>query len=128
MNFDLYAYVSILDFSFEHFFIVSSKKIFTPAFLFDLFHTSSFLYYSSSDESDDSDKGESEKVASESGSAGTFGTILVRLLHGLVFPLVVTIFSDEPCDGDRGSISLQTKNIREGVCTKCASTNNIYFY
>ena len=43
---------------------------------------------------------------SESGSNGTIGTGLGGLLHGGGFPLGVTIYDDELCDGDRGSLDL----------------------
>ena len=44
------------------------------------------LEYLSSDESDESDEGESKNLGSESGSAGTFGTGLGGLMHGVGLP------------------------------------------
>ena len=43
-----------------------------------------------SDESDEYEKEESDKLGSESGSAGTFGVGFGGLLRGVGFPLVVT--------------------------------------
>ena len=43
---------------------------------------------------------------SKSGSADTFGTVLGGLLCGLVFPLGVTIYDNETCDGDWGSLAV----------------------
>ena len=51
-------------------------------------------------------------------------------MRGLGFTLVVTLSSDESCDGDGGSIDLLYRNIGEsgtvgGVCTKYTGANNI---
>ena len=54
-----------------------------------------------SDESNDSDEEEYKKPGSESGSAGTYGTGLGVLLHGVGFPLGVTLYSDESLYGGR---------------------------
>ena len=55
-----------------------------------------------SDELEESDEGESDKPGSESGSAGTFGSVLGGLLHCLGCTLCVTLSDDESCDGDWG--------------------------
>ena len=68
------------------------------------------------DESDDYDEGEYGKLGSESVSAGMYGTGLGGLLRGLGFPLGVTLFSDQSCDGDGGSLVFPYKNVGD-VCT-----------
>ena len=57
------------------------------------------------DESEEYDEEEYDKPGSESGSAGTLGTVLGGLLHGVGLPLGVMISSDEPRDSDAGSIA-----------------------
>ena len=57
-----------------------------------------------SDDSDEPDEEESEKLGSESGSAGTFGTRFGGLLHGIGLTLGVTLYADESCDGYGGSL------------------------
>ena len=61
-----------------------------------------------------------------------FGAILGGLLHSVVFPLVVTLYADESCDGDGGSLAVPEVNIGEagtgeGVCNKCTGDVNIFF-
>ena len=51
---------------------------------------------------DESNKEESNKLGSESGSAGKFGTGLGGLLRGVELPLDVTLSADELCDDDQG--------------------------
>ena len=58
------------------------------------------------DESDDSEIGESDKLGSESRSAGKFSTRLGGLSRDLGFPLGVTIYDDESCGGDGGLLAL----------------------
>ena len=60
----------------------------------------------SSDESDQSYKEEYDEPGSKFGSSSTFGTGLGVLLHGVGFPLVVTLSADESCDGDGGSLAV----------------------
>ena len=64
------------------------------------------LGYLSSDESEESDKEDSEKPGSESGSAGMFGTVLGRLLHGIGLPLGFKLFADDSFDVDVGSLAV----------------------
>ena len=59
-----------------------------------------------SDDPDDSDKEESAEPGSEYGSADTYGTGLGGLLRGLGIPLGVTLYDDESCNGDGGSLAL----------------------
>ena len=77
------------------------------------------------DESDDSEIGESDKLGSESRSAGTFGNGLGGLLCGKVFPLGVTIYDDESCGGDGGPLALPLVNIRKLCILECTSDANI---
>ena len=61
------------------------------------------LEYLDSDESDESNEEESEKLGSVSGLIGTCGTGLGGLLHGVEFPVGVTLAGDGwPFDGDGG--------------------------
>ena len=60
----------------------------------------------SPDESDYSDEEEYDRLGSESGSAGTFGTGLGGLPRGLGFPLGVTLSADESCGDGRGSLAI----------------------
>ena len=69
-------------------------------FLFILFERLLLLEYLSPYESDESDKYESDKLGSESGSAGSSGTGLDGLLRGVRLPLGGMISADESCDGD----------------------------
>ena len=62
------------------------------------------LEYLSSDKSDEYKEEEYEKLGSESGSAGTFGTRLGGSLSGIGLPLGVTLSTDESCIGDGGSL------------------------
>ena len=87
--------------------MIGSSKLVLLLHLFLLFFARCIcLSYSSSDESDESDEEESEKLGYESGSAGTFGTRLGGLSHGLVFPLGFTLSYDESCGSDGGSLAL----------------------
>ena len=82
------------------------------------------------DESDEFDKEEYEKLGSESGPSGTYGTNLRELLCGLAYSLGVTLYDDESCDGERGSLVLPYKNISEActeACTRaCTGDANIF--
>ena len=60
----------------------------------------------SSDESYESNKDESDEPGYESGSAGTFGTVLGGLSRGLGCPLGFTLYSDDSCGGDKGLLAL----------------------
>ena len=63
------------------------------------------LEYLDSDESNESDKEESNKLGSESGSIGTYGTGLGGLLGGVEFPVGVMLpGNDLPFNGDGGSL------------------------
>ena len=64
----------------------------------------SWLEYLSCNESDELGEEESDRLGSESGSAGIFGTVFGGLLHGIGLTSGVTFFADESCDGDGGSI------------------------
>ena len=82
------------------------------------------------DKYDESEEEESDKLGSEYGPIGMFGTRLGGSLHGLGFTLGVTLSDYESCDGDEGSLALPYKNIGEAgtrgcVCTKYTSNNNI---
>ena len=55
-------------------------------------------------ESDGSNEEESDKLGSESESAGTFSAKFGGLLCGVGFPLGVTISAYESCDGDGGPL------------------------
>ena len=57
-----------------------------------------------SDESDGFNEEEYKELGYESGSAGTFGTLLGELLCGVGFPLCVTLSADDFCDGDGRSL------------------------
>ena len=57
-------------------------------------------------ESDYSDKEESGELWSEYGSDGTCGTGLGGFFRGLGIPFGVTLYDDESCDGDEGSLAL----------------------
>ena len=79
--------------------------------------------------SDESDK--SNKLWSESGSDGLFITGLGGLLSCREFHLGATLYADESCDGDGGSIFIPYKNVGEAgtggdVCTKCIGDVNIF--
>ena len=76
--------------------------------------------------SHDSDEEESDKLGSESGSAGKYCTGLAGLLRGIGFTLGVTISANELCDGDGGSIALPLVNIGE-ACTGECMDNGITF-
>ena len=56
--------------------------------------------------SDESDEEESEKLGSESGLSGTFGTRFGGLSRGSVLPLGVTLSADDSFDGDGGSLAV----------------------
>ena len=61
------------------------------------------LEYLDSDESDESNEEESEKRGYVSGLIGTRGTVLGGLLHGVDFPVGVTLAGDGwPFDGVGG--------------------------
>ena len=79
-----------------------------------------------SDESYDSDKEEYEKLGSESGSAGRYGTGLGGLLCILVIRLVVTLYADNLCDSDGGLLALPYKNIGEAGTVECTGDANIF--
>ena len=94
--------VSSLAVRFEHFLIGSLKRVLLwRFFLLFLIHSLN-LEYSSSDELYESKEEESDELGSESGSAGTSGTILGGLLRGAGFPLDVMISNDDSYDGDEG--------------------------
>ena len=57
-----------------------------------------------SGELDDLKKEEYDEPGSESGSAGTFVTILGGLLHGVGLTLGITFYADEFFNGDGGSL------------------------
>ena len=59
-----------------------------------------------SDKSDGFNKEKSDKLRSKYGSGGMFSTGLGGLLHGVGFPLGVTLSDDDSCDGDGGSLSV----------------------
>ena len=76
MPFDFHMAVSRLSVSFAHF-LIGSLKQFLLWYVFILFFSRCLhLEYSPSDESDRYDEEESDKLVSESVSAGTFGTEL----------------------------------------------------
>ena len=77
---------------------------FIPEFLLLFFVHRIFLEYSFLDESDGYNEGESDKLGSEYGSPGMFGTGLGGLLLIVGFPLGVTLSSDETFYGVRGSL------------------------
>ena len=105
ITFDFYAAVIILAVSFAHFLILSKYVLLRLLFLF-FFVCRLRLEYLSSDGSDKSDEEESEELGSKFGSADTFGDVFVRLFHGVGLTLGVTLYSDESCDGDGGSLVL----------------------
>ena len=89
---------------------------FTLAFFYFIFVRHIHLEYSSSNDSGEFDKEEYDKLGHKSGSAGTFGTGLGGLLHGIGLTVGATIFSDESCDGDGGSLAVpQVKMFVEHV-------------
>ena len=48
-----------------------------------------------------------------------FGAILGGLLHSVEFPLVFTLYADESCDGDGGSLDVPEVNIGEASTRRC---------
>ena len=103
-TFGLWPAVSSLVLSFAHLFIGSLKFILLWCFYLSFFIRCLPLEYLSYDQSDETDKEESDKLGCESGSAGTFVTVLGGLLHGVVLPSGVNIYDDISCDGDGGSL------------------------
>ena len=99
-----------------HFLIGSSKFVLLHIF-FVLFCTSTSCIKFLSGESDDYDEERSDVLESELGSAGTYGTSLGGFSHGLWFPLGVTIYDYESCNGDRRSLELSKVNIGD-ACTR----------
>ena len=90
MTFDFYAALIRLAVIFAHFFIGSPKRVLLWCLFCPFLHVI-FVYSTRSlmIHTYDFDEEEYDKLRSESGSAGTFGTGLGGLLHGLGFPLGV---------------------------------------
>ena len=120
---DLYAAVSSLAVSFAQFLIGSSKHNLLRRLFLSFFERHLRLLYSSSNESDDSDEEESDKLGSESGSTGMYGT---QLLCGIGINLGVTLYYDESWDSDGGSCTLPYKNIGEADTRECTGDANIF--
>ena len=106
MTFDLYVDVSSLDVSFAHFLTGLWKRVLLRSLFLFFFIRRLHLEYFSSDESDEFDEEEYDKLGSKSGSAGTFGTGLGGLFSGVGFPLGVTLYDYESCNGDGGSLAI----------------------
>ena len=104
VNFDLYESISSLAVIFAQFLVgLWKRNLLWSLFLLFFIHCV-HLEYSSSGGKDESYKEYSDKLGSESGSAGTFGTGLGGLLRVVGFPLGATLYDYELFDGDGGSL------------------------
>ena len=80
-----------------------------------------------SDYSDGSDKEAYDELGFESGSSGTCSTVLGGFLCGLIFPLGVTLSTDELFNSDRGSFALPYINVGELCNRECTDDENIFY-
>ena len=103
MKINMYASVSNLAVSFAYFLI--GPNLFFLRFIYLLLRWL-HLEYLSSDEFSESNEEQSDKLGSKSGLAGMFSTLLGGFLCGVRLPYGVTVFADDSCDRDGGSIFL----------------------